>query len=412
MKFSDFGQKFNRYSGITHLMDDLNQGLQQDDMVMLGGGNPAAIPGVLDELQATLDQLSARGDLIRALSNYDGPQGKQAFLETLADYLNERYDWGIDSRHIGLTHGSQSAFFALFNSYAGRSGGRRKHVLLPVTPEYIGYSDLGIEDGMFVSRDPDLEVLPGRFFKYHINFDGLDITPDTGLICVSRPTNPSGNVLTDAECMQLDDIARRNDVPLMVDNAYGTPFPHIVFNQVEPFWNDNTILALSLSKLGLPGVRTGVVIANPEVIRQLSNLTAVTSLAPGGVGPLIVTEMLKKNTLQHLSDEIIKPFYQQRCEFAVDHLKQAVTDERLRIHLPEGAFFLWLWFDGLSISTSELYQHLKKEGLLVVPGEYFFPGRPESSQHAHSCIRMNYAQSEQELLKGIEILARVVKRYW
>ncbi len=40
MNYSDFGQRFSRYTGITHLMDDLNQGLMQEDVVMLGGGNP------------------------------------------------------------------------------------------------------------------------------------------------------------------------------------------------------------------------------------------------------------------------------------------------------------------------------------------------------------------------------------
>ena len=36
--------------------------------------------------------------------------------------------------------------------------------------------------------------------------------------------------------------------------------------------------------------------------------------------------------------------------------------------------FLWLWFEGLGIGTTELYQRLKRKGLLVVPGKYFSPG--------------------------------------
>ena len=232
------------------------------------------------------------------------------------------------------------------------------------------------------------------------------------MICVSRPTNPSGNVLTDQECAQLDQLAHQHQVPLLLDNAYGTPFPHIIFNDVNPFWNDNTIVCLSLSKLGLPGVRTGIVIANQEVIAQLSNMTAITSLAPGGVGPVLVNELLRTRQLTQLCDDVIRPFYQSRCELAVKWLKQAVDDERLQIHLPEGAIFLWLWFEGLSISSSELYQILKQQGLLVVPGRYFFPGQDSPDQHAEQCIRMNYVQSEEDLKKGIEILAATLKKYW
>jgi len=40
MIFSDFGERFAGYSGITHLMDDLNEGLLQDDVIMMGGIQP------------------------------------------------------------------------------------------------------------------------------------------------------------------------------------------------------------------------------------------------------------------------------------------------------------------------------------------------------------------------------------
>jgi valine--pyruvate aminotransferase len=413
MNYSDFGERFRRRSGITLLMEDLAEGLAQEHTVMLGGGNPAAIPQALELFQQTLDRLCGSGQLLQALANYDGPQGRQCFLESLADYFNERYDWGISWRNITLTHGSQSAFFAIFNSFAGHSRGRRRHVLLPITPEYIGYTDIGIEEDMFVSREPEIEHLDDGFFKYHIDFGQLDITADTGLICVSRPTNPSGNVLTDEECRRLDRMARREGVPLLLDNAYGTPFPHIIFNEVTPFWNDNTIVCMSLSKLGLPGVRTGIVIANEEVIGQLANMTAITSLSPGGVGPVLVDELIRDGSLSRLSDDIIRPFYQQRCTRTVELLREAIDDPRLHIHLPEGAIFLWLWFEGLEISTGDLYQMLKQEGLLVIPGAYFFPGQTITpGSHATQCIRMNYAREEDEIRRGVEILARVLRRVW
>ena len=412
MKFSDFGERFNRFSGTTLLMDDLNTGLLQKDVVMLGGGNPAAIPKVVEQLEDTLAKLLYTGELTRALINYDGPQGNRVFLDTLAEYFNEHYQWGISHKNISLTHGSQSAFFIIFNSLAGATASKRQHVLLPITPEYIGYGDVGVEDDLFVSHEPSIEILSDGLFKYHPDFDALDINEQTGLICLSRPTNPSGNVLTDEECRKLDRMAQNNNVPLLLDNAYGTPFPHIIFNEVTPFWNNNTIVCLSLSKLGLPGVRTGIVIANEDVIQQLSNMTAITSLAPGGAGPVIVNELIRSRQLTALCDDVIRPFYQARSKLALKWLQQAVNDSRMHIHIPEGAIFLWIWFEGLPITTSELYEELKKNGLLIVPGRYFFPGQPAAGDHAESCIRMNYVQDEQDLQKGIEILASTLKKIW
>ena len=412
MIFSDFGRHFAGYSGITHLMDDLNEGLLHDDVIMMGGGNPAAIPEAIEVLETMLDKLQASGDLLKSLANYDGPQGNNRFIDRLVEFFRQQYGWEIERDNIALTHGSQSSFFILFNSFAGRLNGRQKKILIPLVPEYIGYNDLGIEDSIITSQQAKIKLLDDGFFKYQVDFDELEVDSSTGLICVSRPTNPSGNVLTDAECQNLDQIAQKNNVPLLIDNAYGTPFPNIIFNQVEPFWNDNTIVCMSLSKLGLPGARTGIVIANRDIIRQFTNMTAITSLAPGGIGPAIVGQMIEEKLLLPLCHDVILPFYQKRAKLAIRLIQQKISDPRLHIHKTEGALFLWLWFEGLSIGTSELYQRLKKNGLLVVPGKYFFPGQDETSQHAESCIRMNYVQSEEDLVKGIEILARELRRCW
>jgi valine--pyruvate aminotransferase len=413
MNLSDFGRRFQAYSGITHLMDDLAEGLAQPGTIMLGGGNPASIPEVSAVFSAVLDQLRSSGKLISTLANYDSPQGKASFLETLAKFFQEQYGWNISSRNIALTHGSQSSFFILFNSFAGSSQGVDKRVLIPLVPEYIGYCDVGIEPDLMISQQAKIQQLDDGFFKYQVDFENLRVDDSVGLICVSRPTNPSGNVLTDDECLKLDRIAKRNDVPLLIDSAYGTPFPNIIFDEVNPLWNENCIVCMSLSKLGLPGARTGIVIANEEVIQYFSNMTAITSLAPAGIGAEIVNQLILDEALLPLCHDVIKPFYRSRAEFAVTLLRQAIDDSRLNIHKPEGSMFLWLWFEGLGIDTSELYQRLKRKGLLVVPGKYFFPGQGnEAGEHAQSCVRMNYVQSEQELAKGIEILAREVKRCW
>ncbi|OED71742.1 valine--pyruvate transaminase [Vibrio splendidus ZS-139] len=411
MQFSKFGEKFNRYSGITRLMDDLNDGLRTPGAIMLGGGNPAAIPAMLDYFnQASADML-ASGELIAALANYDGPQGKDSFIKSLATMLKDTYGWDISEKNISLTNGSQSGFFYLFNLLAGQQpDGSHKKILLPIAPEYIGYGDAGIDDDIFISYHPEIELLENRQFKYHVDFEKLKVDDSVAAICASRPTNPTGNVLTDEEVLKLDKLARENNIPLLIDNAYGLPFPNIIFEDVEPFWNENTILCMSLSKLGLPGVRCGIVIASEEVTQALTNMNGIISLAPNSVGPAIANHMIEKGDLLRLSSEVIKPFYKDKSLRAVELLQQAIDDPRFRIHKPEGAIFLWLWFDELPITTMELYDRLKARGVLIVPGEYFFIGQEDEWDHAHQCLRMNYVQDDEAMQKGIAIIAEEVKK--
>jgi valine--pyruvate aminotransferase len=218
-------------------------------------------------------------------------------------------------------------------------------------------------------------------------------------------------VLTNEEVHHLDELAREHNIPLIIDNAYGLPFPNIIFSDEKPFWNENTILCMSLSKIGLPGVRCGIVIANEKVTQALSNLNGIISLAPGAIGPIFANYMIENGDLLKLSSEVVKPFYYQKAQQAVSWLQEAIPDPRFRIHKPEGAIFLWLWFDELPIASQELYKRLKERGVLVIPGEYFFFGQEyQDWKHTKQCIRMNYVQDDESMKKGIEIIAEEVAK--
>lgn len=412
MTFSLFGNKFTRHSGISRLMDDMNDGLRTPGAIMLGGGNPAHIPQMADYFQQLWQQMLDDGSLDEALCNYDGPQGKDTLLTALAALLRREFGWPITKANIALTNGSQSAFFYLFNLFAGRrEDGSLRRVLFPLAPEYLGYADAGLDEGMFVATKPTLSLLPEGQFKYHVDFDHLQIGDDIGLICVSRPTNPTGNMITDEELQRLDGLARQHRVPLLIDNAYGLPFPGLVFtDEATPLWNPNIILCMSLSKLGLPGVRCGIVIANEPTISAISNMNGIISLAPGGIGPATLAAMIGRGDLLQLCQQVIRPFYQQRVNDTIATVRRYLSTERCLIHKPEGAIFLWLWFPELPISTEALYQRLKQRGVLMVPGHYFFPGLDQDWPHARQCLRMNYVPAADQIERGIAILAEEVDR--
>ncbi|UCB29527.1 valine--pyruvate transaminase [Duffyella gerundensis] len=406
MSFSQFGEKFTRHSGISRLMEDMGEGLRTPGAIMLGGGNPAQIPAMDDYFQQLLQQMHNDGKLAEALCNYDGPRGKATLLDALAALLRDHLGWDISSQNIALTNGSQSAFFYLFNLYAGRcADGSKKRVLFPLAPEYLGYADAGLDESLFVSARPNIELLPEGQFKYHVDFEHLHIGEETGLICVSRPTNPTGNVITDEELLKLDVLAQQHNIPLLIDNAYGVPFPGIIFSDVRPLWNPNIILCMSLSKLGLPGARCGIIIADEKVINAVSNMNGIISLAPGSIGPAIACEMIKRGDLLRLSEDVIKPFYQQRVEQTIAVIRRYLSTDRCLIHKPEGAIFLWLWFPDLPITTEMLYQRLKARGVLMVPGHFFFPGLEHDWPHTHQCMRMNYVPEAEKIERGIQILA-------
>ncbi len=414
MKFSDFGKRFAGEIGIGELMDDLGDALVSDPApLMLGGGNPAHVPEVQALFRSRMkDILSSAGEFERVIGNYDTPQGAKAFLGALTDLFRDEFGWDIRPVNIALTNGSQNAFFSLFNLFAGKFyGGQLKQILLPLAPEYIGYSEVGLEPNFFQANRPEIELLDDRLFKYRVDFDRLKMDDSIGAICFSRPTNPTGNVVTDDEVSRLRELANLQDIPLIIDNAYGTPFPNIIYSEAQPVWDENIVLCLSLSKFGLPSLRTGIVIAREEIIQVVSRMTSVFSLAPGSFGPALALDLVKSGEITRMSNDVVKPFYEEKANRAVAQLRREMDDHiPMRIHKPEGALFLWLWFEGLPISSQELYQRLKKKGVLVVSGHYFFPGMEQDDwAHKEQCIRVTYAQDDEVVERGISLIAEEIR---
>jgi len=414
MELSIFGKRFARPTSALGLMDDLGLAMETggDDLMMLGGGNPGRIPAISERLMGRLAEVAADPvKFDRMFANYSPPAGDTTFRRALAQLLRNHCGFDVTEANIALTTGSQFSFFLLFNMLGGLfEDGTSKRILLPASPEYIGYNDQGLAKDLFTARRSTIEELPDSLFKYRVDFDSLHLDDSLGAICVSRPTNPTGNVITDAELRRLDKLAKQHKIPLIVDAAYGEPFPAINFVATESIWNDNVILCMSLSKLGLPGIRTGIVVARPEIARAISGCTAVMNLSVPSVGAALLEDLVVSGEIIELARTEIQPFYRNKVNQTLDTLREAMQGYPLRVHRPEGAIFIWVWFPGLPIHCKELYARLKARNVLVLPGHHFFPGLEEPWHHGTECLRLSYAQDQQVVTRGIHIIADEVKR--
>lgn len=397
-------------------MEDLGRAMTAEpDTRMLGGGNPSAIPELQAMLRRRMRELLDEGESFdRMLGNYEPPQGNPRFRRAIAELLQRSFGWDIGPQNIAVTSGGQTAYFFLFNLMAGTcADGRRRKILLPLAPEYIGYADQGIEPDLFIACRPQIEWQTGRnnrIFKYRIDFAAVQEAlgrGDIGAIAASRPTNPTGNVLTDAEVRRLSDLAAQYRIPLILDNAYGAPFPGILFVSAQPFWAPHVILTLSLSKLGLPGTRTGIVIAPEQIASAIGSLNAVVGLANNSIGQQLVLPWIEDGTILELGPKILRPFYQQKSSTAAAWVAESFSAVEVdwALHASEGAFFHWLWLRGLRITTRDLYERLKARKVLTVPGEYFFFGLGEDWPHRNECLRLNFAQPAATIREALQIIA-------
>ncbi|MEM6604510.1 MAG: valine--pyruvate transaminase [Pseudomonadota bacterium] len=407
MQLSNFGEKFASPSGISELMEDLSTALADDPSILfMGGGNPGRVLAAeqlfCDQLQALLNDSHRRHEL---LGVYQSPSGDRALREEVAAYLRQSFGWEVAIDNVALSNGSQAAFFVLFNLLAGQCpDGISRHVRLPFSPEYVGYRDVGVGDGLFRSGRPQIALIDDDSFRYQVDFSALELGPDTGAVCVSRPSNPTGGMLTDAELKELAARCGRQQIPLILDGAYGLPFPGLVYGGAEAFWNDSTILTLSLSKLGLPGLRTGIVVAREDVIAAFNRANTVLNLATGTAGPQLLRGSLLSGLLDQLCSTEIKPYYEMRRALAFECFRKNRGNLPVRLHQSKGGFFLWLWCESLPIDSQDLYERLKQRGVIVLPGNGFFMGLDETWDHERQCLRLSFAGDTATISRGFEMI--------
>jgi valine--pyruvate aminotransferase len=382
----------------------------------MGGGNPAHIPEVEDALrQIASEVVDDTKRFTQMVGDYDAPQGHERFRAALAERLSGLFNQPLSASNIAITNGSQASFEILFNAFAGAfSDGSWRHIELPITPEYVGYNDMGRQARPILRSTPArIDLIGDQQFKYGIDLDRFELNVRTsGAVCLSRPTNPSGNVVTDAELTHVAQQCAVTQVPLIIDGAYGLPFPGMIYTQATPFWDDNTILCLSLSKLGLPGVRTGIIVAATQVTELIRNANAINGLAPTRVGPELVLPLLSNHRLDELCETVIRPHYLSKQSLALNTLLEAAKGLPIRVHRADGAMFLWVWFENLPGGTQKLYELAAAEGVVTVAGHHFFQGLTRQWQHANECLRVNYAGDPNTVETGIKRLITLARRLY
>ena len=381
----------------------------------LGGGNPAHIPEIQALIRSAAETLVGDAVLFAStVGDYDSPQGNERLREILATKLMADCGWAVTADHIAITNGSQASFEILFNSLAGQfDDGTWRQLLLPMTPEYVGYTDMARQDQpLLKAQRANIELIGDRQFKYVLDQEALSEHRDIGAVCVSRPTNPSGNVLSDDEIDCLVDYSRGRGVPLIIDGAYGLPFPNMLYTPAAPRWDSNIILCLSLSKLGLPGIRTGIVVADPAITELIRNANAINGLAPGRFGPTLIAPMIENKAIDTALSSVLKPHYLNKQSLAIEALEEAASDLPIRFHKPEGAMFLWVWFEGLPSDSEAIYRDAIDEGVVTVPGHHFFQGLGSEWEHARQCMRINYAGDTDVVCEGIRRLITVARRHY
>jgi valine--pyruvate aminotransferase len=413
-----FGNQMSHLTGVRAIMKDIIETLRAghgQTFINLSAGNPVILPAVEQLWRDCTADLLASSEYGEVVCRYGSSQGYEPFIQAVLNDFNQRYGLALTERNILITPGSQSLYFYAANAFGGyTTDGQLKDIVLPLSPDYTGYGGVSLFPEALKAYQPTLDLGDhDHSFKYRPDFSQLEITQQTGFVLFSRPCNPTGNVLTDEEVNRIADLAAPHNVPVFVDSAYAPPYPGLNFTPMTPIFRNNMVHCISLSKAGLPGERIGIALGDESIIQVLQSFQTNLCIHSSRYGQAIAARAIASGALGEISETVIRPHYQHKFAVLEENLAQHMPKSApWYLHRGEGAIFAWLWFDQLPVRDWDLYQQLKQYGVIVVPGEPFFPGIRGEWPHTQQCIRLSLTATDEEIATGVRHLATVVSQVY
>lgn len=417
-KLSQFGAQMSQLTGVRAIMKDIIETLRQAGerkFINLSAGNPVIIPEVEQLWRDCTAELLASSEYGEVVCRYGSSQGYAPLIEAIVNDFNQRYGLNLSDRNILITPGSQALYFYAANAFGGyTSEGKLKQIVLPLSPEYTGYGGVSLFKEALQAYKPTLDIDEAAHrFKYRPDFNQLVINEESGCVILSRPCNPTGNVISEEELTKITELAAPYNVPVILDAAYAPPYPALNFTEMTPQFGGNLLHCLSLSKAGLPGERIGVAIGDPDLIQVLESFQTNLCIHSPRYGQAIAARAIASGQLGHIAENVIRPHYQHKFTVLEETLDATMPKEiPWFLHRGEGAIFSWLWLKDLPISDWELYQELKKHDVIIVPGSTFFPGLKEEWQHKHECVRISLTATNEEIATAMCRLASVIEKIY
>ena len=360
-------------SGIRKMFD-----LAGPDSINLGLGEPDLAPPV--EAIEGMNAAATAG-----LNKYGPTAGIPELRKAVAERFSKYGD--ITGDNIIITPSGSSALLEITQSMIDPGD----NVLIP-SPGFVIYG-------------PHAQLAGGTFTEYKLtegdfqpDTDDIQskIRPETKMLVVTNPSNPTGGVLSEETYRALSDIAADTGVTILSDEVYDS---FIYEGRHHSFMNqlDRAVVVNGFSKMmAVTGWRMGFACANEEIMQALIKMQYHVCASPNMPAQYGIL-----NALPHLDPylENARKVFKARRDLISKRINEIPG---MSIIPPRGAFYAFPSYD-MDMKSADLAAELVKAGLICTPGSAF-------GSFGEGHLRFSYAADESKINAGMDILEKTVAK--
>lgn len=347
----------------------------------LGLGEPTLKPD-LAPFQAATAWVAEHG------CPYSPNAGYESLRKLVAAYV------GLEGApNVCITVGSEEALYLGIKALCDPE---RDEVLV-VEPSYLAYAKICLMEGIPVrsvalSADEDFAPSAERVLAA--------LKPETRLIILNSPANPTGRIWPESELRRLaEGLAQRPEpVYVLSDEVYR----ELYFTADAPAsiasFHPYSLIAGSLSKSNaLTGLRIGWLAGPKDVIAAAIKVHQFVNTAASTLSQKVAEEIFRapETLAAH------RPHYQAAQKALVEHAKR----NGLTFIEPEGTFYCMIKLPaslaGDSLAAAE--RLLEEERVVAVPGVAF-------GESAEGWLRLSWVAPVEKVVEGLDRIAKFFRR--
>ncbi len=324
---------------------------------------------------------------------YTSNAGLKELKVEICNYLKRRMHVEYDfNKEVLVTVGGSEAIDIALRAMLNPG----EEVLIP-QPSYVSYVPCATLAG---GKPVVIELEEKDQFKLTKEKLLEKITPNTKVLILPFPNNPTGAIMEREELEEIAKVIEEKDIFVISDELYAEltyKGEHVSIAAI-PGMRERTVLINGFSKAyAMTGWRIGYAAAPELILTQMLKIHQFAIMCAPTTSQYAAVEALKNG------DEDIarmKKAYDERRKY----LMRAFKDLGMDCFEPYGAFYMFPCIKRFGMTSDEFANRLlQEEKIAIVPGTAF-------GDCGEGYLRVSYAYSLEDLQKAIGRIRRFVDR--
>lgn len=320
----------------------------------------------------------------KGFTKYGESKGMLEFREALAKKTADRYHVITKTENVMVSPGARFSVFLSISTLLNPGD-----EIIVIEPAWPAYAENALNSGIKVRT---VQTTLEDKWEPSVNQIASMINPNTKMIVLNYPNNPTGKILPKKLQDEIVQMAIKNNLYILSDEIY-SDYAYNDWKSVLSYEYDKSVITQSFSKShAMTGFRIGYVTSHPDIIDRMAKLQAlcITNVAEPiqyvALKALDADTSDNTKTMRNRLDLVVKMAKNMQLDFVA----------------PDGAMYLFAKVRKENFNAVDFTNILLDQGVAIAPGEAF--------GNYQNFVRISACQSEKLLSEGMQIIEKALSR--